>query len=50
MNETELEFAAVQLMIRQGGSFVSALGKAWLNADLSNQRRLRSAFPEYLAE
>jgi len=34
-------------MVRQGGSFVSALGNALYNADLSNTDKIKAAFPEY---
>jgi len=34
-------------MIRYGGSFVSALGRALLCADENNTNRIRHAFPDY---
>jgi hypothetical protein len=44
---TDHDLATVDAMIRFGGGFVSALGKAWIRADADNARRLRAAFPEY---
>lgn len=44
---TDEDFDTVDAMIRYGGGFVSALGVAWRKADADNQRRLRTAFPEY---
>lgn len=35
-----------EAMIHYGGSFVSLLGKLHRHGDLSNQRQLRTAFPE----
>jgi hypothetical protein len=37
-------------MTRYGGSFAQALGRLYLAADESNQRRLREAFPDAWAE
>jgi hypothetical protein len=37
----------IEAMIRLGGGFVSALGRAWQRADPQNAARLRVAFPEY---
>ncbi len=34
-------------MRTHGGSFVVALGEAWMHADDFNSARLRVAFPEY---
>jgi len=34
-------------MVKYGGSFVQALGRAARLADLDNMSRLREAFPEY---
>ena len=39
-----------EFMIRYGGSFVSALGQLYRQADADNQRRIREAWPEYWAE
>lgn len=35
-------------MIATGGSFVAALGKAWMLADMDNSRRLTDAFGDVL--
>jgi len=48
--DDDLEFEAVQLMERIGGSFASALAIAWQRADIHNQWRLRMAFPHLLQE
>jgi hypothetical protein len=37
----------VDAMILYGGSFTSALGKAYRHGDAVNQERLVGAFPEY---
>ncbi len=42
--------AIVQTMINLGGSFVSALGSLYRQADDDNRARLKAAFPEYWAE
>jgi len=34
-------------MIRYGGGFVEALGRALILADADNARRLKEAWPEY---
>ena len=34
-------------MVRYGGSFVVALGKALILSDEENERRIKEAFPEY---
>ena len=39
--------AVADAMIRYGGSFVAALGRALLCADAENARRIRVAWPEY---
>jgi hypothetical protein len=44
------EWEVSQAMIRYGGSFVQALGRAFAVADSGNQARLRVAFPELWAE
>lgn len=36
-------------MKSRGGSFVRALGDAWLHADADNSQRIETAFPEYIA-
>lgn len=33
-------------MVRYGGSFISALGQAWLRADQHNGDRIKAAFAE----
>ena len=45
MNTDRIEIG--HAMIRYGGSFVSALGKALLHADENNTNRIRHAFPDY---
>lgn len=47
---TERDRKAVLLMERIGGSFASALAKAWQHADANNSARLEKAFPELLAD
>jgi hypothetical protein len=47
---TDEDLHVVDAMIRFGGGFVSALGKAWIRADADNERRLRAAFPEVWRE
>ncbi len=34
-------------MLNYGGSFVSSLGKALLDADEVNQQKIKNAFPKY---
>jgi len=41
--------AVADAMIRYGGSFVAALGRALHCADADNARRIRVAWPEYWA-
>lgn len=36
-----------QAMVRYGGSFVEALGKALFHADMENTVKIKQAFPEY---
>lgn len=36
-----------QAMVRHGGSFVAALGKAIFHADMENTVKIKQAFPEY---
>lgn len=43
------DFDVVQAMIREGGSFVKALGQCLQLADPVNFRKLRQAFPDYWA-
>lgn len=38
------------MMERQGGSFVKALGECFFKADRENWSRLEKAFPEYVKE
>lgn len=40
----------LHIMQRYGGSFASALAKAWQVADRDNQNRLKAAFGDLLAE
>lgn len=44
---TDQELKTVQNMVRFGGSFVKALGQAFLHADATNFHKLKLAFPEY---
>lgn len=37
-------------MMEFGGSFVKALGKALIHADIHNSHKLAGAFPEYFEE
>ena len=39
-----------EAMIRMGGGFVKALGHLYRKADVENQNKLRTAFPEYWKE
>jgi hypothetical protein len=41
--------AVLELMAREGGSFVAALAEAWQHADPLNSARLMIAFSEYYA-
>ena len=41
------EYDVIEAMERFGGSFVSALAKAWRAADEINKAKLREAFPNY---
>ena len=50
MYQENLEFAALQLMEKIGGGFASALAKAWMKADLTNQAKLRHAFGDLLED
>ena len=34
-------------MQKHGGSFVAALGAAWIRADDENSQKLKETFPEY---
>ncbi len=43
------DYDVIQAMVTYGGSFVSALGKAYQAADSENVARLKAAFPEYWA-
>jgi hypothetical protein len=47
---TDQELNTVQKMIRFGGSFVKALGNAFIHADPNNFQKLKSAFPNYWQE
>jgi hypothetical protein len=47
---TDRDLQIMLAMRRDGGSFVVALGEAWMHADLVNSTKLRLAFPEYWAE
>ena len=38
----------IAAMQQYGGSFASAIGKAWMYADLSNRYKLEQAFPELI--
>lgn len=40
----------IAAMQQYGGSFASALGRAWLYADLGNRSKLEQAFPELLKQ
>lgn len=44
---TPSESEIIDAMTSFGGSFVSALGKAWRLADDRNRAALSAAFPEY---
>jgi hypothetical protein len=37
-------------MVTYGGSFVAALGQAWMRADEHNGQKIKAAFPEYWDE
>jgi len=39
-----------EAMTLYGGSFVQALGRALMQADNDNQRRIKETWPEYWAE
>jgi hypothetical protein len=41
------ETKTIQNMIRFGGSFVSALGRAAVHADPINLEKIKNAFPDY---
>lgn len=43
------DYEVVEAMVIYGGSFVSALGKAYQAADAQNVAKLKAAFPEYWA-
>lgn len=43
-------FIVAECMEREGGSFVSTLGLAWMKADDENRRRIRRTWPEYWAD
>ena len=36
-----------EMMMKYGGGFVRALGKALVKADYHNTQRIRTAFPDY---
>jgi hypothetical protein len=42
--------AVLELMARQGGSFVTALAEAWRHADMLNSAKLMIAFHELYEE
>ncbi len=46
MNDHEIAHA----MLTYGGSFVQALGRAFLAADAENRETLRNAYPELVME
>ncbi len=39
--------AVANAMLNYGGSFVSSLGKALLDADETNQQKIKDSFPKY---
>jgi hypothetical protein len=41
-----LDYWISHAMITQGGSFVAALGHAYIKADPDNKQKLRTAFPD----
>jgi hypothetical protein len=41
------DWDVTETMIRHGGSFVRQLGQLFRQADVDNQQRLKTAFPEY---
>lgn len=43
IEKTKIAYA----MIRFGGDFVTELGRALLNADIHNTRKIKSTWPEY---
>lgn len=43
----DIEWEIVNAMQLHGGSFVKALGTAFMKADISNFVKLKNAFPEY---
>lgn len=47
--DTDQSFFTGRAMMMYGGSFLKALGEAWLHADESNKRKLIAAFPDYVA-
>lgn len=44
------DWPILDAMLRYGGSFVQALGKAAMRADAENYARLRAAFPDLWKE
>lgn len=42
-------FSALVAMRERGGGFASTLAAAWMRADLSNDTKLRIAFPDLVA-
>ena len=47
MGQEEEKYIVYTAMERFGGSFVQALGKALMMADVNNVLRIKNAFPEY---
>lgn len=50
MDDYDNDQRALEAMERFGGIFASNLARAWQRADIINERKLRAAFPELLAE
>jgi hypothetical protein len=44
------DYDITDAMIIYGGSFVQALGRLFRLADPENQRKLKTAFPDYFVE
>jgi hypothetical protein len=44
------DFVITDLMLNYGGSFAQALAQCWRVADVTNQGRLKAAFPEIWAD
>jgi hypothetical protein len=44
------DYEITDAMILYGGSFVQALGRLFRLADSENQRKLKTAFPDYFIE